>query len=138
MRLVTEDEHGRPLRSADFPWLGSHVLILRDRAVETVGSILDDYGELLPLDCEQANLWLLNVCRIVDALDEEESDLIRFSTGRIMKIQKAVFRDKLLSDAHIFKLPQMVRGSIYLTEDVAQQIQQARLQGIGFRVVSND
>jgi hypothetical protein len=138
MRLLTEDDSGRPLQRADFPWLGSHVLILRDRAVQAVGSVLEDYGELLPLDCAQADLSVLNVCRVVDALDEERSELVRFGTGRIMKIKRAAFREEALAEAHIFKLPQMLRGSIYLTENIVQQIRHAQLQGIDFRIVSDD
>ena len=33
MKLVREDEHGHPWKEADMPWLGSHLLILRPRAV---------------------------------------------------------------------------------------------------------
>ncbi|GAA4671648.1 imm11 family protein [Phytohabitans rumicis] len=133
MYLLRSDEGG-PRRRADLPWLGSHVLILRDEAIAEVGPILADHGELLPLECADAGLVVLNVTRVVDALDEERSDIVRFSSGRIMDIKKATFRGELLTGPAVFKIPQMPFGPLYFTSDTVELIRATgRHRGVTFR-----
>src|SRR5262245_13171518 len=67
MKLINEDE-GEHLFASDSPWLGSWALIFSRRAVEAVGSMLRSHGELLPLECAEADLVIYNPTRVVDAL----------------------------------------------------------------------
>lgn len=46
--LVDRDDDDRPLAPADAPWLGRHVLIVRDDAIDRAATVLADHGELLP------------------------------------------------------------------------------------------
>jgi hypothetical protein len=50
MRIIREDE-GQTLHESDSPWLGSHALVFKARAVKALGPLLREYGELLPLLC---------------------------------------------------------------------------------------
>jgi hypothetical protein len=135
MYLLRTDERGSRQR-ADLPWLGSHVLILRDEAIDVVGPILADHGELLPLECADANLVVLNVTRVIDALDEQHSDVVRFSSGRIMDIKKAAFHGDELTGSAVFKIPQMPYGPLYFTSDIVERIRATRRHaGVTFREV---
>ena len=54
MRLVKEDERGRPFQQSDIPWLGGHAPVLRERAAAALASVLSRDGELLPLDSSRS------------------------------------------------------------------------------------
>jgi hypothetical protein len=91
MQLI-HDNDGHKLISSDSPWLGEHALIFRPNVVDELGSMLRDNGELLPLACAEDDLVIYNPTRVVDALDEAASTIRRFSGGKIMMIQRHVFR----------------------------------------------
>jgi hypothetical protein len=138
VRLLKSGEDGQPLRQADMPWLGSHAMVLGRRAVEVLGEVVAPDAELLPLACEDAELWLLNVWRVIDALDLEHSAVVRFpSTGRIMTVKRPVFRAEQLDGIRCFKIPGVLRGPTYVTEGVVAVAEAARLSGVRFRPVSD-
>lgn len=127
-------EDGRPLEPSDFPACsGGDMLMLSGAAKQKIGPYLQQYGELLPLVCGDGEFWALNVTRLVDALDENESKLLRASdTGAILMIHKHAFRNAELDKADIFKLPQMVRGLIYVTDPFVDVINASGLKGLEF------
>lgn len=122
MALLKVDDHGRPQRHADLPWLGSGVLVLRDEAIETVGELLRPYGEVLPLRCDDARLALFSAPVVTGVLDEDRSDMVRFGSGRIMALRVPVFRTPALGDMQAFKLAEMPRGDLYLAEQLVEAI----------------
>ena len=101
MEIVHEDQ-GRQLKESESPWLGPHALIFRPRAIAVLGSLLRDNGELLPLRCGEAEVKLFNATRVLDALDEAASSIVRFGTGRVMWIKRYVFRPEAIRDVDIF------------------------------------
>ena len=134
VRLVHEDE-GRRLLPCDSPWLGAHALILRQSAVEAIGETLVEHGELLPLDCSEVRLVAFNPTSVVDALDEEASSLLRFSSGRIMKINRYVFRRAVIERIPIFKIPNLRVSPTFLSEEVVELWTGAGLKGLEFKEV---
>jgi hypothetical protein len=136
VRLVKKDEQGRPLLDSDAPWLGKHAPVFRNRAVEALASLLSTGAELLPLECGEAALQVLNVTAVLDALDEARSSVVKFpTTGRIMKIKTHVFRPEVILGAHVFKVSQMLNGSAFVSEEIVRATDKARLSGVGFRQV---
>jgi Immunity protein family (Imm11) len=134
MRLVTSDE-GVALKRSDFPWLGSHVLIMRPRAIECLRSLLDAHGELLPLQCGNESLQVLNVRSMIEALNLDTSAVVRVSSGRLMTIRKHVFFPERIADAQLFKLPQISRGSIYVSDAFVHAVTSSDLRGLSFKLV---
>jgi hypothetical protein len=136
MRLVKEDERGRPFQQSDIPWLGRHAPVLRERAAAALASVLLRDGELLPLECSEAALVLFNVTTVRDALDLDRSVVVRFpSSGRIMDVKSPVFRPDRLRGVRAFKVPELLRGSVFVNDDVVATAQGAGLVGVGFRLV---
>jgi hypothetical protein len=132
-RVLPPDED-QPARRAQLPWLSDDVLALRDEAVAAVGPLLEPFGELLPLSCPDANVVIFRSTTAVDVLDEDGSDIVRFpGSGRIMAIEAYRFRPGVLKPPRAFMLPQMPRGSLYLTGDLVQQIESLGFVGTGFR-----
>ena len=121
---------------AEMPWHGSGTLIMRRAAAEVIRPLVEGQAELLPLRCDEDQLWALHVTEVRDALDEDASDIVRFpSSGRILTVRTHVFRPEQLDGARCFKLPQMPRGRLYLAGDLADTIEAAGLSGFATEVV---
>jgi hypothetical protein len=132
VRLLTADTAGRPRRPADLPWLASHLLVLREPALAALRPVLADYGELLPLACPDAPLWVFNALRFADALDEAGSELVRFGGGRVMAIERHAFRSELVEGIEVFRLPQLPLGWIYFGEKFVRLVRESGLRGTEF------
>jgi hypothetical protein len=136
VRLLRKDEDGQVLAESDFPWLGAHAPVLRRKAVDAVGELFSANGELLPLLCDSAELYVFNVLNVVDALDLERSELAFFpNSNRIMRVKRHAFSAERLRGLKIFKVPQLLRHSVYVTEDVVETVRAADLTGVGFRLL---
>lgn len=133
MRLVREDE-GKPLMESDSPWLGSHALIFRKRALDRVGAFLEEHGELLPVGCPDADLAIFNP-RVVDAFDEATSSVLRFSNGRIMRIMKHVFRADVVAQTSAFKIPNLRVSPTFVGERFVELWDSTGLKGLDFKKV---
>jgi hypothetical protein len=126
-RLTVSDD-GSPRAEADLPWLGAHVLVLRSSAVAALGGLLEQHGELLPLACPDADLWLFNTLTVVDALDEDHSELVKFDDGSVLAVERYAFRAEAV--APVFKVPQLLRGPLFVSDDFASASTAAGLTGL--------
>jgi hypothetical protein len=134
VQLIREDE-GRALASSDSPWLGYGPLIFRPVVVEALGPLLREYGELLPLTCSEADLVIYNPSRVIDALDEAASSVMRFPDGRIMLIQKHVFRGDVVGESDIFTIPEKRVRPIFLSHRFVDRWKASGLKGLEFKQV---
>lgn len=134
VRIVSEDE-GVRLAAADVPWLGDHGLVLRREAADLVAPLVAGQAELLPLACDDAELFLLHVTECRDALDSERSDLVCFSSGRIMTVREHVFDAEALDGVCCFRDSKMPRGPLYLTGLVVDALSAAGLSGFEAKLV---
>jgi hypothetical protein len=135
VKIVGRERAYGALRHSDAPWLGSNVLILRPRAAAALSPLLACHGELLPLSCGQAELVVFNARCVVDALDEAESIVRRFSTRRIMWIQKHAFRLEVIQALQIFKITSLQPSPIFVGEEFVERWNAAGLKGLEFRQV---
>lgn len=134
VKLVRNDE-GRELVKSDSPWLGAHALIFRSGVIGSIGSILQKDGELLPLTCSEADLLICNPTRVLEALDEAASSVLRFNNGKIMLIQQHVFRADVIRDIDIFKIPDLRVSPTFLSQRFVNQWNESRLKGLDFKRV---
>lgn len=135
VRRVRADDR-QEFRESDFPWLGSHALVLRQRAVKALGHTIEQCAELLPLETDdEAELFVLNVLRVVDALDEERSSVVRFpSSNRVMRVTRPHFREAVIRGLDMFRLP--FRASpTYVSQGFVDAASAANLVGLDFRKV---
>jgi hypothetical protein len=130
-----------PRRSGDrmrarMPWLGEGVLALRDEAIDEIGALLEPFGVLLRLESPDARLIVIRITNIIDVLDEDASDIVRFSSsGRVLDIRRFVFRSESLLRSQAFRIPQLPRGGTFLTEDLVQEIESRGSEGTAFLAV---
>lgn len=134
MRLVHVDE-GKKLAPSDAPWLGSDSLIFRRSVVEKLGSILSEYGELLPVACSETELWIFNPTRVLDALDEQGSTVRRFSSGSVMRVTRYMFRAEAIVGVDIFKIPHLRVSPTFVSGRFVQLWRSAGLVGLEFKKI---
>ena len=80
MEIIHKDE-GTKLLESDSPWLGPHALIFKRTVSTAIRTLLEEWGELLPVSCNEADLSIFNPTRVLDALNETASSISRFSDG---------------------------------------------------------
>jgi hypothetical protein len=132
---LTASDLGEPWSEADFPWLGPHVLVLRERAVAALGPALRSCGELLPLSCPDAELWLFHPLTVADALDEQASAIVRFADGGILTVERYAFHPDKVPGVPVFKVPQLMRGPLFVTDSFVEQVRASNLTGFGCSAV---
>jgi hypothetical protein len=136
MRIVREDE-GKYLALSDSPWLGSHALIFRSTVLDKLGFTLRRYGEVLPVSCADTDLWIYNPRNVIDALDEASSSVVRFGDGRIMMIDRHVFRTEIVAENEIFKIPSLRVSPTFVSHRFVDRWKQSGLTGLDFKQVWN-
>jgi hypothetical protein len=122
-------------RRSDMPWLGQHTLVVRESAREALEPVLGRDAEFLPTRCSVA-LWLVNCLTVLDALDEAKSDLDRFSSGRVMRIKRPVFDPLVIKGVAMFKVPQLVRGTVFVHAEVVAAYDAAGLAGVDWQLIT--
>jgi hypothetical protein len=130
---------GQFQRPCDFPsGSGGTYLIMTESAKEAIGSCLKQYGEFLPLRCDNGRFWAFHVTHFIDALDEDASDVLRATDDQniVLMIHKHIFRPEKLTGDWMFKLPQSRgRGAIYVTDPFVDLIRASGLTGLEFKRV---
>jgi hypothetical protein len=132
LAIHAADEPDERAQLPDFALLGV-VPVFSEQAVNALRDLLELNGELLSLRHARRKYFAYNVTTMLDALDEGRSRVSRFSDGGIMSIEGYVFRPGVLSDAAIFKIPQLPGAFVYVTEEFADRVRRAELLGFVFR-----
>lgn len=133
LRMCWQTEGGtRPV--PDVCGLAGGGFAFSDRALGVLGDLLEESGELLPLeviggaDCE-----LLNVTRLVDALDEERSEVLYLPSGGVMEVDRYELIGERLEGEAIFKLPQLRVYDPFVTDGFRQRVEEAGLTGLQWK-----
>ena len=121
---------------SDFPWLGGHALVMRQKAFDQLKDIWDATGEMLPLETgDGLSLYVFNA-QVVDALDENNSTIIRFpGTNRIMRIKKIAFIRNMVERLDVFRLSHRASPT-FVSEMFIKRFKEAGLVGLEFNAVT--
>lgn len=132
-KVFFDDELETQLPPGDFPSLFADEPALSQRAVQVLRPLIEGNGQLLPLQCTGGEYFILNVTNVVDALDERQSEIVRFPDGkRVLDIKRFVFVPAKLQNVDIFKLPQQPLGRVFVTDGFVKTVRDAGLVGINF------
>ncbi|MGH9962797.1 MAG: imm11 family protein [Pyrinomonadaceae bacterium] len=118
----------------DFPLMALHVPVFSERAVALLQPVLIENGELLPLSCNEGSYFAYNVTTVLDALDVEKSSVIRFTDGGIIDITRHEFFPTKVTSL-IFKIPQMPRMDVFVTDEFQEAVSRHDLKGFDFKLV---
>jgi hypothetical protein len=132
VQMEAADEDDITADLGDYALLGT-VPVFSATAVDALLDLLRPNGELLPVRYSRKEYMAYNVSRVIDALDESQSAITRFTTGRIMSITKYVFDEDLLISAPIFKIPQLPLAYVFVSEVFVNRVRDTGLTGFSFR-----
>lgn len=127
-----EVNSGRP--ASDCPHLFGAVPVFSSRAIATLRPLLQESGEILPLDSRDGSFFIFNVLNIIDALDEQASSIVRFPDGKkVLEIERFVFRPSKLTGVEVFKLSQQPLGRVFVADKFVELVNKAGLVGFNFK-----
>jgi len=133
---VTYDNDSIELPLGDFTSLTfQHIPVFSQPAARTLRSLLNAAGELLPLNCGHTKYLAFNVTTLVDALDIETSEVVRFASGNIMDVKTYVLDGERLGSAAIFKLTETPLMDVFVSDEFVGVVETAGLMGFSFKQV---
>lgn len=121
-------EGDESLPASDFPYLAPDFPVMSRKAKEVLYDLIAPYVEFLPLQSSFGEYYGINVLEEVDALDEEASELKRFSDGRVMVVHRYVFKPDTVEGKVIFRIPQ--DNSIFVTDLFVDKVWESGLMGL--------
>ena len=125
----------RSRKKGDCPSLHS-IPFFSSKAVKVLSEIMGENVEYLPVTGEASKFTIVNVIKLIDALDMEKSDLIYFPDGKIMSKRKIVLRsEKISCTDNIFKLIEFPRTSVIVSDNFKDAVEKAGLKGFAFEKV---
>lgn len=137
VEICRENNDDRKYLKGDFPYtIGfGPSLVLSNRALYVLEPLLKNNGELLPLKYSDGDYTLFNPTCLVEALNFEQSDIVYFSTGRILNVQRYVFDAEKIPSNTIFKIAQIPLLDIFVTEHFKLAVENNNLEGLLFKPV---
>lgn len=132
--VVAADDDQNVAEFADFALLGT-IPVFSLRALEALLDLLKPNGEALPLRCKCGEYFAYNVTRVLPALDEANSSITRFSTGRVMSIGRYVFRPEQLGGAAVFKIPELPKAYVFVVDSFVERARATGLTGLTFSLL---
>lgn len=124
--------------AGDFSSLATIPVACTKRAVEFLNVIGNAHVELLPLrctNCQKKFIYLINTVTVINCLNENQSKISRFDSGRVMWIYKYKFEKNKLSNILIFKIPQMLNSKQYATDVFVEEYEKRGLTGLSFKLL---
>lgn len=136
VKLFRESDFFEGKSSSDFPYVAPGVPVLSGRAVHVLQTLIEPYGEILPLLCEDGQYSAFNATTYVDALDLVHAELDFFpNSTRIMNADRYEFVEQRLQGVPIFKVPQIPRGVVFVTDEFVHRVTNSALTGFLFKPV---
>lgn len=131
--LPTVDIVGRG-KLRDFIYLKPGVVVCNLKARDLLRSNLGGDVEFVEIKSNVGGpYFLLNVLRVVDALDKTRSSIKRFpDSERVKEISKYAFQEKTLLGLSLFKLPENPSQDIYATTKFLEYFREVGLTGLDF------
>jgi hypothetical protein len=131
-RARVRKNRGKPVDIID---LMGACLTFSDRAVEVLAPLIGEVIELLPLAYDgPVRFQIVNMLDIVDCLDEERSQYERYDNGKIMIVDKYVFKPGSTNGHHLFKCKQCLLHNLVSAEFKAL-VEEKGLVGAYFKPV---
>ena len=124
----------RSRKKGDCPSL-QIVPLFSAKAIKVLREIMGENVEYLEVTGEASKFTIVNVIKLVDALDREKSVLEYFDDGRIFNYTKIVLDSRKLSTENIFKLIEFPRTDIIVSDKFKDAVEKAGLKGFAFEKI---
>jgi hypothetical protein len=123
-------------KKGDCPSLIPHLPVFSEKAINILSDLIKDSVEYLPFVCPgKIKFWGINVLKAVDCIDFDNSQVVRFDSGRIMRFAKYAFKKELLEGVPLFKIPDLLNSCVFIDEMFIDKVTEAGLEGFKFEEV---
>ena len=110
--------------------------VFSKRAVDTLYHLIAPYVEFLPLVCDAGAFYAVNVLPVLDAVDYAKAQYKMFpGTKRIMHFGAYAFRPEVVGKYPIFRLADEPLKKPFISDEMKETIDKARLKGMGTELV---
>ncbi|MDF2922663.1 MAG: hypothetical protein K0R57_1577 [Paenibacillaceae bacterium] len=129
--------HNPPKKEYDCTAFGNGKFIFNDKAIHALNHILQGKVEILPLVHINAaapkSIFAINVIRMLDCLDYDRAKVkIDPEYKIITEIKRYAFKEEMLRDETIFKMPQHRGTRVFVTEKFVRAVEENHLTGLEF------
>lgn len=125
------------LKTTDCTGIGSNFPIFSEHAVQMLTSYLESNVELLPLQHPTESFYAVNVTRVIDGLDYENS-IVEYVEGHpnvVRKVLRFAFKLDIIRDYPIFKTPVHKRLRVFVTDAFKNTVEANGLNGFTFELL---
>lgn len=136
LKLINNTDDGKYLLPTDFPFIVQIVPMFSQRAIDILGDLLRESGQVFPIQCEGEIYYAFNATNIIDAFDRENAEFKTFKNSqKIMRIVRYAFSEEKLQDVCVFKPKEKIRDGIFVTDSFKTRVEDFNLCGFIFRKV---
>lgn len=108
--------------------------ILNEKSYKVLYPYLKNHSQIFKIKSDNKIFYVVNVIDIIDCLNYDKSELKYFSSsGRVMNVEKYVFKTEKLKNATIFKLPEFPKSISYVTEEFKKAVEENNITGFKFK-----
>ena len=105
------------------------------KAVKVLREIMGENVEYLPVTGEASKFTIVNIIKVIDALDIEKSELKIFDDGKIWGYKKLVIKANSVTADNIFKVTQFPRALVIVSDKFKDAVETTGLKGFAFEKV---
>ena len=109
--------------------------VISGRAADTLGPLLTDTVELLPIVTDLGDYAILNAIVLVPALIEARSEVFRLQSGRLADVTRYALEQTVVVGHVIFKLESWPDGATLVDQTFVDAVSAAQLTGFAFTKV---
>ncbi|MCR6652663.1 MAG: hypothetical protein NVV73_14830 [Cellvibrionaceae bacterium] len=124
-------EAGEPLPVPDISlWLPGAALVLSAKALSVLGSLIGEFGEILPVDCVGDRVFIFNCRNVVDADPAQSESLIH--SGMVVGVRQIGFRQGDVAKSAVFKTRFDNCTGLYANDLFKTAVEKNGLRGVKF------
>jgi hypothetical protein len=114
----------------------SGFVTFNEKARVLLKPVLENFVQILPLEYKEGKFYVLNILGKA-SLDSERAEVERTSSGRIIEIDKYVFKEETVIGKHIFKPEELPYSNPIVSDVFKGFVEKNGLEGLIFKKVCN-
>lgn len=118
---------------SDFPSMEG-IPVFSERAWRMLEPLIGRHVEALPIRHPKSDVfYAINVLEMVDALDRKKSVVDLYPNGKVMSIEKYVFKATAIRGKSIFKIPETHGVLVFVSEEFRSCVERSKMKGLIFK-----
>lgn len=134
IRRIDEYETCRGKPFTDRPLSYGRTVVLSDRAIVALRTLLEPSCEILPLKCDEGTYWAVNVVITTPHLELHKCECEFFRDGSLWNILVHQFQKSVLEGPAIFRLP-IYSAPVCVLDEFVSRCREHELTGCVFQRV---